>query len=75
MKNIFNEMWGGLCMKARYGFFFGLGFMSSVLVTYLIGCAMIRNIPQDSVPEEILEQVIEGYTGLDLDLTPRSSER
>ena len=80
MKEAINEMWGLVPMKARYSLFFMLGllFLGTVWLTSCTGVAgFIKNLPQDSVDEEISEQVVEGYLGLPegtLDFTPNSEE-
>lgn len=47
-------------------------------VALIGGCSAINNmvgLPDDHEGEEILEQVVEQYTGFDLDLSPGSCER
>lgn len=39
------------------------------------GCAWPSWLPQDSVPEEIVEEVIKEKTGLDIDLSPYTPEK
>ena len=35
---------------------------------------LIKDYPKDNIGEEILEEIIEHYTGIDIDLTPGSEE-
>lgn len=50
-----------------------------VLICLVIsGCSSfgwMKNYPQDNIVEEIIEEIIESKTGLDIDLTPRSPEK
>ena len=62
----------------------------SIICMFLSSCGFIKGstfapldsafktvdkiIPQDSVPEEMIEEIIKRYTSLDLDLTPGSPE-
>jgi hypothetical protein len=80
MKEAANEMWGMIPLKARYGMFFFLGLMS-FFIFWFCSCTkamdIARQLPPDSFPEEIVEDVIEGRLGLpqgSLDLTPGSKE-
>jgi len=75
MKAIFKELWGEVGMKTRYGISFMLGAFFCFIILYLTSCAMIKNIKPDSFLEELTEEVIENYTGIDLDLTPSSQEQ
>lgn len=41
-----------------------------------VGCGVFKwsNYPQDNILEEIGEEVLEHYTGIDIDVTPSSPE-
>lgn len=39
------------------------------------GCNFFKSYPQDNIAEEIVEEVIEAKTGLDLDLSPLTPEK
>jgi len=49
-----------------------------VLIGFFLGagCTVMKKwfTEPDQPPEEIVEQIIENYTGLDIDLTPNSPE-
>ena len=57
-------------------------FLGSVLCILSIGmtlmtlsaCGMFKNYPQDNIIEEAVEEAIKIHLGLDLDLSPESSE-
>jgi len=76
-KKILNEIWGDIPMKARYLIFFVIGFCLCVIF-WLTSCSNIQKIvkdyPNDNIVEELLEDVIESKTGLDIDLSPFSPE-
>ena len=77
MKEMFKELWSEIPMKARYGLFFGIVFILCGII-WLTSCSTmkeaVKNYPQDNVLEELVEDVIESQTGLDLDLSPFSKE-
>jgi hypothetical protein len=77
MSNIFKELIGEIPMKVRYITFFLIGFFSCA-IPWLMSCnsvkEIIENIPDDSIVEELAEEVIEHYTGFEIDLTPSSQE-
>lgn len=57
-------------------FLFGI-FFAFVLI-FITSCTVFKDIPEDSWPEEIAEQIIEGKLGLtsgSIDLTPSSPEK
>lgn len=41
----------------------------------LFSCSYFEKLPEDSLLEELVEDVIEHYTGIDVDLTPNSKEK
>lgn len=45
------------------------------LILFSCSCTAIKNYPQDNLVEEIVEEVIEYKTGLDIDLSPFSPEQ
>lgn len=71
MKGIVFELWEVLPMWAKVTLccsFLGLVFL-------LGACAQLRkNYPQDNIVEEIVEELIESKTGMDLDISPFSPE-
>lgn len=73
MKDIVREMWSAIPMKVRYVGFFIAG-AGMVGMAWLSSCSAVRSYPQDNPVEEFVERVIENETGLDLDLSPFSSE-
>lgn len=46
----------------------------TILLVFLTGCSWYKTMPQDTWPEELLEEVIEYQTGVDVDLTIFSPE-
>lgn len=72
-KETFAELFGGIPMKVRYGLCFLLGMMV-VGIPWISSCAIVENYEDDNFLEEVLEEVIEAKTGLDIDLTPYSPE-
>jgi len=45
------------------------------IALFFFSCITFKNIPHDSILEEIVEEVIKKQTGLDIDLTPSSLEK
>jgi len=77
MKEAAKEMWEMIPMKSRYVLFFMLGLLSlgTVWFTSCTGViGIVKKYPQDNIVEEIVEEIIEQKTGLDLDLSPMSEE-
>lgn len=66
------DMWRELPMWSKIGLMISL----TVLGVSVVGCnwKIWKNYPQDNIVEEIIEEVIEGKTGLDIDLSPFSPE-
>ena len=55
-----------------------LSLTAIAFVTVIGGCSALNNyagLPQDNELEELVEQVIDQYTGLDLDLSADSPEQ
>ena len=49
--------------------------ISLALLLTISGCSKIwKDYPQDNIAEEVLEEVIEQKTGLDIDLSPETKE-
>lgn len=49
----------------------------SILLLVLCGCSPINKwlgLPDDNIAEEMIEDIIKGRTGLDIDLTPETPE-
>lgn len=44
------------------------------LLPLISGCYLLEKYKEDNIVEEILEEIIEAKTGLDIDLTPFSPE-
>ena len=42
--------------------------------TLLSGCSFLKGMKPDSMMEEVVEEIIEGSTGIELDLSPGSPE-
>jgi len=49
-------------------------FVVVMLVVIFSCCTQFLGLKDDSPLEESLEELVEGYTGLDVDLTPESPE-
>ncbi len=66
------EIWRDLSMWSKLGIIISL----TVLVGAAVGCnwKIWKKYPQDNIVEEIIEEVIESKTGLDIDLSPNSRE-
>lgn len=45
------------------------------ILVFLSSCALLKDYPQDNIVEEIVEDVIQKETGVDLDLSPFSPEK
>jgi hypothetical protein len=76
-KKELKKLWDNIPLLFKYGFFFLLIFIFSLL--FLISaCSKINKIaekyPQDNIVEEVVEKIIYEKTGLDIDLTPFSEE-
>jgi len=71
------EIWEQFSMKTRYGIFFMLGMLFCGVI-WLASCEsverMIESYKDDNIIEEIVEEVIEQKTGLEIDLTPTTLE-
>lgn len=71
------EIWKEIPGKIRYLLFFILGIIIALLFT-LTACTKLTNAlkdyKDDNIVEEIGEQVIEHFTGVDIDITPSSPE-
>jgi len=66
------DMWRELSMWSKLGIIISL----TVLAGAVVGCnwKVWKNYPQDNIVEEIIEEVIESKTGLDIDLSPSTPE-
>lgn len=54
-----------------------MGLICLIGTTLALGCSVYRWVkayPQDNIVEEVAEEVLEHYTGWDIDLTPFSEE-
>lgn len=67
------QFWDEIPMKARYLFFYAAGCLT-ILPFLLVSCDQLKKMAPDSAIEEIAEEVIEHYTGIDLDLTPGTTD-
>ncbi len=65
-------MWRDLSMWSKFGIIISL----TVLTGAIVGCnwKVWKNYPQDNIVEEIIEEVIESKTGLEIDLSPSTPE-
>jgi len=66
------QMWRDLSMWSKLGLIVSLTIFAGVVT----GCnwKLWKNYPQDNFVEEIIEDVIEHKTGIDIDLSPFSDE-
>lgn len=49
-----------------------LVFMATAAIMF--SCSMMKNYPPDNIVEEVGEEVLDHYTGVDVDFTPWSPE-
>lgn len=70
--NKIKNYWESLSLGTRYCACFILG-ISCASLYFLTSCARIP-YPEDNLVEEILEEVIQEKTGLQIDLSPGSPE-
>ena len=69
-----NKIWDEIPMKMRYFLFYISGCLTA-LPFLLLSCDQLSKIKHDSAIEEIAEEVLEHYTGVDIDITPHSPEK
>lgn len=72
-KQVLKELWTNSPVKMRYLFFYIFGALT-ILAFSFWGCNFLKKYPQDNVVEEIVEEMIEQKTGLDLDFSPLTPE-
>jgi len=53
---------------------FGIAFIGCLCILASCSFGWLKNYPQDNFVEEMVEDVIKHETGLDIDITPFSSE-
>ena len=78
MKEKIKKLWEVIPVKVKYLSFFVLGFCLCFIVLWFSSCTTIKSAikayPNDNPIEELVEDVIELKTGIDIDLTPSSPE-
>lgn len=77
LRDLLKKVWDDTPMKCRYFMFFIFGGMATFLIIMSSGCNVIKDMKEDSMVEEIFEDVIEEYCGLprgSIDITPNSEE-
>lgn len=73
MKEIIIDLWKVFPMWTKLC----IGTILLCLAACAIGCGVYKwsSYPQDNIVEEIAEEVLEHYTGIDIDVTPATPEK
>jgi len=70
------DFWKGLSKWYKLGVITVAIFLIGIaLLCIAAGCGLIKDYPQDNIVEEMLEDVIENETGINIDLSPFTKEK